>query len=69
MRDINPTSVDAVKQYEAAPLEAEREGAHIRAIILTNPHNLLGRLYDATAPEGCLKLCSKYNIHPIVDEV
>jgi bifunctional pyridoxal-dependent enzyme with beta-cystathionase and maltose regulon repressor activities len=61
--------MDAVKQYEAALLEAEREGTHIHAIILTNPLNPPGRLYDATAPEGCLKLCSKYNIHPIVDEV
>ena len=69
MRDINPTSVDAIKQYEAALVEAEREGTHIRAIILASPHNPLGRPYDVAALEGYLKLCSKYNIHLISDEV
>ena len=69
MRDINPTPADAVKQYEAALLEAERERTHIRAIILARPYNPLGKLYDVTATEGYLDLCSKYNIHLINNEV
>jgi bifunctional pyridoxal-dependent enzyme with beta-cystathionase and maltose regulon repressor activities len=69
MQDINPTSVDAVKQCEAALLETEREGTHIRAIILARPYNPLGRLYDVTATEGYLNLCSKYNIYLTSDEV
>jgi aspartate/methionine/tyrosine aminotransferase len=69
MDDINPTSVDAVRQYESALLEAEREGTRIRAILLASPHNPLGRPYDVAALEGYLKLCAKYNIHLISDEV
>lgn len=69
MGDINPTSADAVSQYETAFLEAEREGTRIRAILLASPHNPLGRPYDVAALEGYLRLCSKYNIHLISDEV
>jgi aspartate/methionine/tyrosine aminotransferase len=69
MGDVNPTSVEAVKQYEATLLEAEREGTRIRAILLASPHNPLGRPYDVAALEGYLKLCSKYNIHLMSDEV
>lgn len=69
MGDINPTSVEAVRQYEAGLLQAEREGTRIRAILLASPHNPLGRPYDVDALEAYLKLCSKYNIHLISDEV
>ena len=69
MGDINPTSVEAVKQYEAALLQAEREGTRIRAVLLASPHNPLGRPYDVAALEGLLSFCSKYNIHLISDEV
>lgn len=69
MQHINPTSVNAVKQCEVALLETEREGTHIRAIILARPYNPLGRLYDVAATEGYPNLCSKYNIYLISDEV
>jgi aspartate/methionine/tyrosine aminotransferase len=69
MGHANPTSVEAVQQYESALLEAEREGTRIRAILLASPHNPLGRPCDVAALEGYLKLCSKYNIHLISDEV
>lgn len=69
MGDINPTSEEAVKQYEAALLEAEQEGTPIRAILLASPHNPLARPYNVAALRGYLKLCSMYNIHLISDEV
>ena len=69
MGDINPTSMEAVKQYEAALLEANKNGTRVRAILLSSPHNPLGRPYDIVALEGYLRLCSKYNIHLISDEV
>ena len=69
MGDIDPTSVEAVKQFEAALLEAERQGTRVRAILLASPHNPLGRTYDVAALEEYFKLCSKYNIHLISDEV
>ena len=67
--DINPTSMEAVKQYEAAFLEANKNGTRVRAILLSSPHNPLGRPYDVAALEGYLTLCSKYNIHLISDEI
>lgn len=67
--DANPTSADAVSKYEIALHAAEAQGTRIRAILLANPHNPLGRPYDREALIGYLQLCSKYNIHLISDEV
>jgi aspartate/methionine/tyrosine aminotransferase len=41
----------------------------IRAIVLTNPHNPLGRCYPKEVLEGCLVFCARHNLHFISDEV
>ena len=69
MGDVDPLSVEAVQHYERTLREAEKQGTKIRAILLSNPHNPLGRPYTAEALEGYLRLCSKYNIHLLADEV
>ena len=69
MEDADATRVEAVVKYEEALQKAEAEGTHIRAILLANPHNPLGRPYDEEALIGYMKLCAKYNIHLISDEV
>ena len=67
--DADPVGVEAVKQYEKTLLEAEKNGTKIRGILLSNPHNPLGRPYTKEALEGYLRLCNKYNIHLLSDEV
>lgn len=67
--DDDPVGPDAVKHYETALLESEKNGTKIRALLLSNPHNPLGRPYTKEALEGYLRLCDKYNIHLISDEV
>jgi aspartate/methionine/tyrosine aminotransferase len=41
----------------------------IKALLLSNPHNPLGRCYSLSQLEACLKFCQKNNIHLITDEV
>jgi aspartate/methionine/tyrosine aminotransferase len=68
---IDPLSPEAVQCYEQALLEfnASHPGNHIRAVLLSSPHNPLGRPYSKEALIECLKLCGKHNIHLFSDEV
>ncbi|KAK4495581.1 hypothetical protein PRZ48_012849 [Zasmidium cellare] len=69
MGGVDPVSPRAADKFEEALLESERAGTRIRAILIPNPHNPLGRPYDEKALIPFLRLCSKYNIHLISDEV
>jgi aspartate/methionine/tyrosine aminotransferase len=60
---------EGVSCYESAINEAVEAGNRIRAILLCNPHNPLGRCYSAEALIEYMKLCEKYSIHLILDEV
>lgn len=67
--DVNQFSPAAADCYERALLAAEKEGTKIRALLLCNPHNPLGRCYPRETLVALLKLCQKYNIHLISDEI
>lgn len=41
----------------------------IKAIVLSNPHNPLGRCYSKTILAQCLKFCEQHEIHLVSDEV
>ncbi|PKX90106.1 acc synthase [Aspergillus novofumigatus IBT 16806] len=62
-------SPDAVARYEEAFLQARETGVTIRALLICNPHNPLGRCYPREALEALLRFCQKYHIHLISDEV
>jgi 1-aminocyclopropane-1-carboxylate synthase len=62
-------STDGVSCYELAIKEALESGTRVRAILLCNPHNPLGRCYSVEALTEYMKLCEKYSIHLILDEV
>ncbi|KIX06133.1 uncharacterized protein Z518_04107 [Rhinocladiella mackenziei CBS 650.93] len=66
---INPTSPAAVALYEQALHLSNAAGVPIRAVLLSNPHNPLGRPYPKAFLTDMLQLCAKYNIHLISDEV
>ncbi|KAG0645986.1 putative aminotransferase sirI [Hyphodiscus hymeniophilus] len=60
---------DAVSSYEEAILKASKNGVKIRAMLLCNPHNPLGKCYTVDALRAFFALCNKYNIHLISDEI
>lgn len=66
----DPFSPDAVARYEKTFLQARDEtGVTIRALLICNPHNPLGRCYSRETLEALLRFCQKYQIHLISDEV
>lgn len=68
-KSVDPMSAAAVPAYERALVEAERNGVKIRALMVVNPHNPLGRCYTKEALIELMKLCDKYSIHMLCDEV
>ncbi|KAL7931350.1 PLP-dependent transferase [Trichoderma chlorosporum] len=67
--DVDPLTENAVAKYEDALKEAEAKGTKVAGLVLCNPHNPLGRCYSRDAIVGLLKLCEKYKIHFISDEI
>ncbi|TEA19231.1 1-aminocyclopropane-1-carboxylate synthase-like protein 1 [Colletotrichum sidae] len=61
-----PSVVDA---FESALQESLRSGVRIRALIIVNPHNPLGRCYPRPTLLAIMRFCSKHEIHLISDEV
>ncbi|KAF9808800.1 hypothetical protein IEO21_07728 [Rhodonia placenta] len=54
---------------ERGLLESKSKGVVIRAVIVCNPHNPLGFRYSRNILIGYARLCEKYNLHLICDEV
>jgi aspartate/methionine/tyrosine aminotransferase len=67
--DIDQFSIDAVAKYEESVIQAAKDGIKIRALLLCNPHNPLGKCYTLDALKAYFVLCQKYNIHLISDEI
>ena len=66
---VDQFSPEAVAKYETALIEAEKKGIRIRALVLCNPHNPLGRIYPKETIIELLKLSNKYKIHFLSDEI
>ncbi|KAI4210238.1 MAG: hypothetical protein LQ351_006916 [Letrouitia transgressa] len=67
--DTDQFSTDGVPAYREAILSARQAGNCIRALILCNPHNPLGKCYTKDALIGTMRLCNEYQIHLVMDEV
>ncbi|KAJ4292727.1 hypothetical protein N0V90_009390 [Kalmusia sp. IMI 367209] len=67
--DIDPCGPDCVAKYEESLLRSNAEGTKVRALMLCHPHNPLGRCYSRDTIVGLMKLCQKYRIHLISDEI
>ena len=61
--------VGAVVRYEDALEKSREAGTPIKGLILSSPHNPLGRCYSRDALVAFMHLCQKYKIHLISDEV
>ncbi|KAL2164912.1 hypothetical protein VTH06DRAFT_208 [Thermothelomyces fergusii] len=55
--------------FEKALRGAEEQGIKVRAVILTNPHNPLGRCYPAEAVKEIAGFCGRHGLHLISDEI
>jgi 1-aminocyclopropane-1-carboxylate synthase len=65
----DPLDVSSVAAYERALLTSSEQGVKIKAVMLCNPHNPLGRCYSRGFLMQLMKLCQKYSIHLISDEI
>ncbi|KAF7946168.1 hypothetical protein EAE96_009171 [Botrytis aclada] len=68
-RGIDQFSVGAATQYEHALLDAATKGIKIKALMICNPHNLLGSCYTIACLKELFIFCEKYQLHLISDEV
>jgi 1-aminocyclopropane-1-carboxylate synthase len=64
-----PLDVSAVAEYQRALLTSLQQGVKIKAIMLCNPHNPLGRCYSRDFIIQLMKMCQKYSVHLISDEI
>lgn len=68
---VVPLLEDSFGQAFITALEGSYENAPcpIKALVLANPHNPLGRPYPRSILEKCITFCQERNLHLISDEV
>ncbi|KAI0173471.1 putative acc synthase [Hypoxylon sp. FL1284] len=57
------------KALENSMQKATRDGVKVRAVMLTNPHNPLGRCYPEETLKAIAQFCGHNSLHLIIDEV
>jgi aspartate/methionine/tyrosine aminotransferase len=68
--EIDPLSTQSVAKYEKALLDFQQKtGKRVRALMLCHPHNPLGRCYSRKTLIEIMRLCQKYRINLISDEI
>lgn len=58
-----------VRKFEEALKRAKDEGVGIRAVLIANPSNPLGRCYKKGVLRGIMRFCGVRGLHLISDEV
>ncbi|KAF1915629.1 pyridoxal phosphate-dependent transferase [Ampelomyces quisqualis] len=58
-----------VDALEKKVVESQKRGLKIRALLIVNPHNPLGRCYPRSTLLAFLFFCAKYSLHLISDEI
>lgn len=66
---LDPLSLGATRMYDRAIQHAKANGKRVAGLILAHPHNPLGRSYSRKVLLELMKLCEKYQIHLISDEI
>ncbi|KAH0349178.1 PLP-dependent transferase, partial [Aureobasidium melanogenum] len=67
--NVDQFSPAAIENYESTLLEARDQGISIKALLLCNPHNPLGRCYPLAVIKALMQLCNKHSLHLFADEV
>ncbi|KAK7979953.1 hypothetical protein PG989_012410 [Apiospora arundinis] len=58
-----------VEAFENALRQATKDDVRVRAVLLSNPHNPLGRCYPAETLKEIASFCGRNGLHLICDEV
>ncbi|GJC93005.1 1-aminocyclopropane-1-carboxylate synthase [Colletotrichum higginsianum] len=58
-----------VEAFEAALRRSHARGVRIRAVMIVNPNNPLGRCYPRETLVGIMRFCQRHRIHLISDEI
>ncbi|KAF2206062.1 aminotransferase [Delitschia confertaspora ATCC 74209] len=66
---VDPCGTQCVTKYEEVMRNSNTTGVPIRALMLCHPHNPLGRCYSKQTLIALMKLCQKYQVHLISDEI
>ncbi|KAH8427668.1 pyridoxal phosphate-dependent aminotransferase [Aspergillus melleus] len=67
--EMDPFGPETVGIYEKALADAQRRGIRVKAFLLCNPQNPLGRCYTREVLEIYMRFCQKHNLHLIADEI
>ncbi|CAF3529027.1 unnamed protein product [Fusarium graminearum] len=67
--DVDPFSIEAVELYEKTLTDAQDQGIRVKALLLCNPHNPLGRCYTPKVLQAYMRLCQKHSLHLLSDEI
>lgn len=67
--DVDPVGEDCVRKYEDVILEAQKNGQGVAGLVISNPHNPLGRCYSRNVMTALMRLCEKYQLHFVSDEI
>lgn len=65
----DPLGLDGVQMYEQVVRDVQAQGRRVAGLILAHPHNPLGRCYSRAVIVALMRLCEKYQIHLISDEI
>ncbi|KAG4442585.1 hypothetical protein IFR05_001915 [Cadophora sp. M221] len=55
--------------FERALKKSQEDGISIRAVLLTNPHNPLGKCYPMSTLRAVAAFCGRHGLHLICDEI
>ncbi|KAE9579444.1 1-aminocyclopropane-1-carboxylate synthase-like protein 1 [Colletotrichum fructicola] len=65
----NCFDADVVDRFEEAVARAAERGVKVRAVMIVNPNNPLGRCYPRETLVEIMKFCGRHRIHLISDEI
>ncbi|KAK5707476.1 hypothetical protein LTR97_000010 [Elasticomyces elasticus] len=54
---------------ERALVQAKQNGVKVKAVMITNPHNPLGKCYPPDAIKAIAAFCEKHSLHYLSDEI
>ncbi|KAH8705578.1 pyridoxal phosphate-dependent transferase [Talaromyces proteolyticus] len=70
MDGVDPFGTDAVPKYQIALENALKDkGIKVKALLIVNPHNPLGRCFPPSSLRELMGFCQRNSIHMISDEV
>jgi 1-aminocyclopropane-1-carboxylate synthase len=69
MHGVDPFEVDVVERYQITFDEAKKRGVEVKAVMIVNPHNPLGRCFKKDTLVAIMKFAQRNGIHLISDEV